>query len=134
MLDRDLAALCEVETGNLNRAVKRNFDRIPEDFMFQIDREEWENLKCQFCISSWGGRRALPYAFTEHGVAMLSGVLNSDRAVQVNGRTPWRPSRRYGVCRGRENRRENRRENLCGWNKRRGRRVCMRWKSRKLKG
>jgi hypothetical protein len=86
MLDTDLAALYGVETGALNRAVKRNADRFPEDFMFQLTRQEAENLKCQIGISSgWGGRRrSLPHAFTEQGVAMLSGVLTSPRAVQVN--------------------------------------------------
>jgi ORF6N domain len=84
MLDSDLAALYGVTTGNLNRAVKRNAERFPTDFMFQLDAEEVANLKFQFGISSWGGRRRLPYAFTEQGVAMLSSVLNSERAVKVN--------------------------------------------------
>lgn len=85
MFDRDLAALYEVETKTLNRAIKRNRDRFPSDFMFQVNRAEWENLKYQFGTSSWGGdRRALPHAFTEHGIAMLSSVLNSRRAVRVN--------------------------------------------------
>ena len=84
MLDSDLAALYGVTTGNLNKAVKRNADRFPTDFMFQLDAEEVANLKFQFGISSWGGRRLLPYAFTEQGVAMLSSVLNSERAVKVN--------------------------------------------------
>jgi hypothetical protein len=81
MLDSDLAALYGVTTGNLNKAVKRNAERFPTDFMFQLDAEEVANLKFQFGISSWGGRRRLPYAFTEQGVAMLSSVLNSERAV-----------------------------------------------------
>jgi ORF6N domain len=87
MLDRDLAALYEVETFNLNKAVKRNRDRFPEDFMFQLTREEAAPLRFQIGMSKpvgRGGRRTLPYAFTEQGVAMLSSVLNSRRAVQVN--------------------------------------------------
>jgi len=86
MLDSDLADLYEVETGALNRQVKRNLSRFPEDFMFQLSEEEAQNLKCQIGISSsaWGGRRSLPYVFTEHGIAMLSSVLQSERAVQVN--------------------------------------------------
>jgi len=80
-----LAEMYGVETGALIRAVKRNRERFPEDFMLQLSGEEWKNLKCQIGISSWGGiRRALPYAFTEEGVAMLSSVLNSHRAVRVN--------------------------------------------------
>jgi ORF6N domain-containing protein len=84
MLDSDLATLYGVTTGNLNKAVKRNAGRFPTDFMFQLDAEEVANLKFQFGISSWGGRRRLPYAFTEQGVAMLSSVLNSERVVKVN--------------------------------------------------
>jgi hypothetical protein len=84
LLDFDLAALYEVPTGHPNRAVKRNRSRFPSDFMFRLTRKESEILKCQFGISSWGGRRGLPYAFTEQGVAMLSSVLNSERAVKVN--------------------------------------------------
>jgi hypothetical protein len=84
MLDVDLAALYGVPTGQLNRAVKRNLARFPSDFMFQINRSEARILKCQFGISSWGGRRGYPFAFTEQGVAMLSSVLNSPRAVKVN--------------------------------------------------
>jgi len=84
MLDRDLAKLYEVDTSQLTRQVRRNIDRFPEDFMFQLTKEEFENLICQFGTSSWGGTRKLPYAFTEQGVAMLSGVLHSKRAVQVN--------------------------------------------------
>ena len=87
LLDADLALLYGVETGALNRAVKRNIGRFPEDFMFQLSAEEWESLKCQIGISSShgpGGRRGLPYAFTEQGVAMLSSVLQSSRAVEVN--------------------------------------------------
>lgn len=84
MLDRDLAEMYGVEVRVLNQAVKRNSLRFPEDFMFQLDREEFQNLKSQFVISSWGGSRSLPYAFTEQGVAMLSSVLNSENAIQVN--------------------------------------------------
>jgi len=85
MLDADLAALYGVETKALVRAVKRNEDRFPEDFMFQLNRHEFDNLRCQIgTSSSWGGRRHAPYAFTEQGVAMLSSVLRSKRAVQVN--------------------------------------------------
>jgi hypothetical protein len=85
MLDADLAELYGVETKMLVRAVKRNLDRFPVDFMFQLDEKEFENLRFQFGTSSqWGGRRYLPYAFTEQGVAMLSSVLNSGRAVKVN--------------------------------------------------
>ncbi|MBI9039712.1 MAG: ORF6N domain-containing protein [Bacteroidales bacterium] len=84
MLDKDLAELYGVLTGNLNKAVKRNIKRFPEDFMFQLTNEEFENLKFQIGISSWGGTRKSPYAFTEQGVAMLSGILNSDRAIKVN--------------------------------------------------
>ena len=84
MLDKDLADLYGVLTGNLNKAVKRNIKRFPEDFMFQLTKIEFDNLKFQFGTSSWGGARNLPYAFTEQGVAMLSGILNSDRAINVN--------------------------------------------------
>ena len=114
MLDRDLAELYEVETRILNQAVRRNIERFPEDFMFQLTEEEWEAVSClrsqnatskgrsplrfqngiskqendplrsQIVISKRGGRRYLPYVFTEQGVAMLSSVLNSDRAIQVN--------------------------------------------------
>ena len=84
MLDEDLAELYGVTTGNLNKAVARNIARFPDDFMFQITKEEFDNLIFQFGTSSWGGRRKLPYAFTEHGVAMLSGVLNGVRAITVN--------------------------------------------------
>lgn len=86
ILDTELAVLYEVETKALNRAVKRNEARFPPDFMFQLTREELENLRFQFGTSSLGhgGRRNSPYAFTEQGVAMLSSVLRSSRAVQVN--------------------------------------------------
>jgi hypothetical protein len=79
LLDADLAKLYGVSTGALNRAVKRNVDRFPSDFMFRLTPEDIANLRCQIGISSWGGRRALPYAFTEQGVAMLSSVLSSDK-------------------------------------------------------
>jgi hypothetical protein len=85
ILDSDLASLYQVETGALVRAVKRNMERFPEDFMFQLSNEEFKHLRSQFgTSSSWGGRRYAPYAFTEHGVAMLSGILKSKRAIQVN--------------------------------------------------
>ena len=84
LLDKDLAELYGVTTFNLNKAVKRNIERFPQDFMFQLNKEEYSNLKFHFGISSWGGRRYLPYAFTEQGVAMLSTVLRSKRAIQVN--------------------------------------------------
>jgi hypothetical protein len=84
ILDRDLAEMYDVETFNLNKAVKRNIDRFPQDFMFQLTQKEFDNLIFQFGISRWGGTRKLPYAFTELGVAMLSSVLNSKRAVHVN--------------------------------------------------
>jgi hypothetical protein len=85
MLSTHLADLYDAEPRVLVQAVKRNIERFPEDFMFQLSEEEFENLKSQFVISSWGGmRRATPYAFTEQGVAMLSSVLRSTRAVQVN--------------------------------------------------
>jgi hypothetical protein len=85
MLDADLATLYGVETRELVRAVRRNLTRFPADFMFRLQRREFENLRSQFgTSSSWGGRRHLPYAFTEHGVAMLSSVLRSPRAVRVN--------------------------------------------------
>ena len=84
MLDRDLAEMYGVEVRVLNQAVKRNATRFPNDFMFQINRDEFQNLKSQIVISSWGGSRTLPYAFTEQGVSMLSSVLNSETAIQVN--------------------------------------------------
>ncbi len=84
MLDKDLAELYEVTTGNLNKAVKRNIKRFPEDFMFQLSKKEFENLIFQIGTSNWGGTRKLPYAFTEQGVAMLSGILHSERAIKVN--------------------------------------------------
>ena len=85
MLSVDLAQLYGVSTKALNQAVKRNLLRFPDDFMFQLSPVEFDNLKSQIVTSSWGGlRRALPYAFTEQGIAMLSGVLKSPRAVRVN--------------------------------------------------
>ncbi len=84
MLDRDLAELYEVENRILNQAVKRHLKRFPSDFMFQLSKQEFQNLKSQIVISSWGGVRKMPFAFTEQGVAMLSGILNSDRAIDVN--------------------------------------------------
>ena len=84
ILDRDLAELYGVETSQLKRAVRRNIDRFPPDFMFELTKEEHENLRCHFGTSSWGGTRYSPMAFTEQGVAMLSSVLNSNRAIQVN--------------------------------------------------
>jgi len=86
MLDSDLAQLYGVTVGRLNEAVKRNEDRFPSDFMFQLTKAELVNLKSQIAISSstWGGRRHAPYVFTEQGVAMLSSVLRSKRAIEVN--------------------------------------------------
>ena len=84
ILDRDVARLYGVATGALNRQVKRNKERFPEDFMFRLSAEEWDNLKCQIGISSWGGDRQLPYAFTENGIAMLSSILRSPTAIEVN--------------------------------------------------
>lgn len=86
ILDKDLAELYGIETGNLNKAVKRNKDRFPEDFMFQLTEIEYNNLIFQIGISSseWGGRRHLPYVFSEQGVAMLSGVLKTDTAILVS--------------------------------------------------
>ena len=85
MLDADLAKLYGVSTKRLNEAIRRNAARFPEDFMFQMNEEEADNLMSQFATSkSWGGRRYLPYVFTEQGVAMLSSVLNSEQAIQVN--------------------------------------------------
>ena len=84
MLDKDLAVLYGVPTKALVQAVKRNIERFPDDFMFQLTLQEVTNLRSQIVTSSWGGQRYLPYVFTEHGVAMLSSVLKSKRAVQVN--------------------------------------------------
>ncbi len=84
MIDSDLAELYGVETRRLNEQVKRNLSRFPEDFMFQLTEVEFSNLMSQFATSSWGGRRKPPFVFTEHGVLMLSSVLNSERAIKVN--------------------------------------------------
>jgi phage regulator Rha-like protein len=84
MLDFDLAEMYEVETRTLNQAVKRNITRFPLDFMFQLTKDEFENLISQFVTSSWGGTRKLPFAFTEHGVTMLASVLRSEKAIQIN--------------------------------------------------
>ena len=84
MLDEDLAELYQVETKRLNEQVGRNIERFPDDFMFRLTKGEFENLKSQFATSSWGGRRKVPLAFTEQGVAMLSGVLNSETAIRVH--------------------------------------------------
>lgn len=84
MLDRDLAEMYGVETKILNKAVKRNIDRFPSDFMFQLTNQEVSNLRFQNGTSSWGGSRYLPYAFTELGVAMLSSVLSSQTAIRIN--------------------------------------------------
>ena len=84
MLDKDLARLYGVTTGNLNKAVGRNSERFPEGFVFQLTKEEFKNLIFHFGISSWGGTRKMPRVFTEQGVAMLSSVLKSKRAIQVN--------------------------------------------------
>ncbi|MDR1459728.1 MAG: ORF6N domain-containing protein [Bacteroidales bacterium] len=84
MLDFDLAEMYQVETRILNQSVKRNTKRFPDDFAFQLTTEEWSNLKSQFVISRWGGSRKLPYVFTQEGIAMLSGLLNSDIAIEMN--------------------------------------------------
>ena len=84
MLDEDLAIMYRVDTKRLNEQVKRNKTRFPKDFMFTLTAKEYENLKSQNATASWGGRRNLPYAFTEQGVAMLSSILNSDVAIEVN--------------------------------------------------
>jgi hypothetical protein len=84
MLDFDLAMLYQTETKRVNEAAKRNIKRFPDDFMFQLTLDEFVNLKSQIATSSWGGSRKLPYAFTEQGVAMLSGLLGSDAAIYAN--------------------------------------------------
>jgi hypothetical protein len=84
MVDSDLAELYGVETRVLNQAVSRNLERFPEDFMFQLNEKEWNNFTEEKNTSNWGGRRKLPNVFTENGVLMLSSVLNSQRAIQVN--------------------------------------------------
>jgi hypothetical protein len=84
MLDMDLAIIYEVETRVLKQAVRRNIDRFPDDFMFELTVEELKNLTSQFVTSSWGGQRHKPFAFTEQGIAMLSSVLKSKKAIQMN--------------------------------------------------
>ena len=84
LINADLAMLYGVTTKRLNEQVKRNIKRFPSDFMFQLNEEESENLRSQFATSSWGGRRYLPYVFTEHGAIMLTNVLNSDVAVHAS--------------------------------------------------
>jgi hypothetical protein len=84
MLDRDLASLYGVETKRLKERVKRNIERFPEDFMFELSKMEYENLRSQNAASSWGGTRYAPMVFTKHGVLMISSVLKSDKADQVN--------------------------------------------------
>jgi hypothetical protein len=84
MLDFDLAELYDVQTKALNLAVKRNYQRFPKDFMFQLTTFEWDSLRLQIETSKRGGRRYLPYAFTEQGLAMLSGILNSEKAININ--------------------------------------------------
>ena len=84
MLDFDLSEMYSVETKQLKRQVKRNIERFPEDFMFELTRQEFENLRSQIGTSSWGGTRYMPMSFTEQGVAMLSSVLNSHTAIEVN--------------------------------------------------
>ncbi len=84
MIDKDLATLYGVPTKVFNQAVKRNINRFPGDFMFRLTRDEFDNLRSQFVTSRWGGQRYMPYVFTEQGVAMLSSVLNNERAIQVN--------------------------------------------------
>lgn len=84
MLDFDQAELYETETKRLKEAVRRNIDRFPPDFMFELDPKEWKILRTQFATSSWGGSRYQPFAFTEQGVAMLASILNSPKAIQIN--------------------------------------------------
>ena len=84
MLDFDLAELYGIETKRLKEAVRRNKKRFPADFMFELTKKEWTNLRTQIATSSWGGSRYMPFAFTEHGVTMLASVLNSPRAIKMN--------------------------------------------------
>lgn len=84
MLDFDLAEMYETETKRLKEAVRRNLNRFPADFMFELNAEEWQNLRTQFATSSWGGIRYQPFAFTEQGVAMLASILNSPKAIEIN--------------------------------------------------
>jgi hypothetical protein len=95
LLDADLAKLYGVETKVLLQALKRNPDRFPNDFMFQLTNQEFKDLRSQFVTSSWGGRRYAPYVFTEQGVAMLSSVLNSPRAIAVNDHARLRAAARH---------------------------------------
>jgi hypothetical protein len=89
MLDEDLAKIYQVETRALNQAVKRNIDRFPPEFMFQLTGEEFTNLKSQIVTSSWGGRRKLPLAFTEHGIVMLSSMPDTNAQIAELRRTYW---------------------------------------------
>ena len=84
ILDFELAKMYQVETKYLKRTVKNNLKRFPSDFMFELSEVEWQNLRCKFSTSSWGGQRYAPFAFTEQGIAMLSGLLNSDIAIEMN--------------------------------------------------
>jgi hypothetical protein len=84
ILDYDLATLYEIETKALKQAVRRNIERFPDDFMFELTKEEFDNLRSQIVTSSYGGIRYMPFAFTEQGVAMLSSVLKSDKAIEIN--------------------------------------------------
>ncbi len=84
MLDFDLGILYGVESKQLKRAVRRNIKRFPTDFMFELDKDEWEILRSQIGTSSWGGLRYLPFAFTEHGITMLASILNSEKAIAIS--------------------------------------------------
>ncbi|GAB6012361.1 ORF6N domain-containing protein [Viscerimonas tarda] len=84
MFDFDLAEMYGIKTGRLKEQVRRNIERFPSDFMIELNLDEWKNLRTQFAFSSWGGNRYLPYAFTEQGVAMLSSVLSSKQAIEIN--------------------------------------------------
>ena len=84
MLDFDIAELYEVKTKRLKEAVRRNRKKFPADFMFELTREEWQNLRTQIASSSWGGLRYMPFAFTEHGVTMIASILNSQKAIDMN--------------------------------------------------
>jgi hypothetical protein len=84
MLDFDLAEMYETETKRLKEAVRRNLNRFPPDFMFELDLKEWQILRTHFATSSWGGSRYSPFAFTEQGVAMLASILNSPKAIEIN--------------------------------------------------
>lgn len=84
ILDFELAKMYQVETRRLKESVRRNIRRFPKDFMLELTQEEWNNLRSQIATSSWGGQRYAPFAFTEQGIAMLSGLLNSDIAIEIN--------------------------------------------------